>query len=134
MVAYKKAIENVIGSTERDSEIFLHESCIYMDVYEQLLNDGYEVLQVYDGFYMNKENKDIQKIIESKAMNYYNKYINNNNKESNIYNTIVKSFNIDMASLVDEALNLASCDKNKEKHTDNNADFNKNYEKLKKVG
>ena len=139
MVAYKKAIENVIGSTERDSEIFLHESCIYMDVYEQLLNDGYNVLQVYDGFYMNKENKDIQKLIENKAMNYYNKYINNNNinkdnKESNIYNTIVKSFNIDISSLVDEALNLASCDKNKEKHTEKYDDFNENCEQLKKVG
>ena len=138
MVAYKKAIENVIGSTERDSEIFLHESCIYMDVYEQLLNDGYNVLQVYDGFYMNKENKDIQKLIKSKAMNYYNKYINNNNKDnnkvSNIYNTIVKSFNIDISSLVDEAYNLASCDKNKEKYTDKYTNFNENCEQLKKVG
>ena len=69
-------------------------------------------------------------------MNYYNKYINNNkdNKESNIYNTIVKSFNIDISSLVDEAYNLASYDKNKEKYTDFNAEINKNYEQLKKVG
>ena len=59
---------------------------------------------------------------------------NKDNKESNIYNTIVKSFNIDISSLVDEALNLASCDKNTDKYTDFNTEINENYEKLKKVG
>jgi len=50
-----KMVDN-IGDTY-DSEIFLHESCIYMDLAKELLDMGFDLVQVYDGFYVNKTNE-----------------------------------------------------------------------------
>ena len=38
-----------------DSEIFLHESCIYMELQKALLERGFDVTVVYDGFYVEKQ-------------------------------------------------------------------------------
>ena len=78
---------NAIGPSW-DSEIFLHESCIYMDLLESLLRDGIDVVQVYDGFYVKKNqvitsNKILSDICQSKLKDiiskYKSKYITNNN-------------------------------------------------------
>jgi hypothetical protein len=68
---YKKSIEETIGELKYDSEIFFHESCIYMRVLKALLEKGYNVLQIYDGFYIDKECKEIEEIVKSKALEYY---------------------------------------------------------------
>ena len=41
----------VEGCVLYDSEIFFHESCIYLDVLEELLGMGYFVWLCYDAFY-----------------------------------------------------------------------------------
>lgn len=99
MKAYKDSIAETIGELKYDSEIFFHESCMYLDVLKSLLDDGFDVLQIYDGFYTDKECKDIEERISNITEAYYNKYINNNkdkiinNNDNNINNTIVKKFN-----------------------------------------
>lgn len=50
----QKNMTDTIGQTY-DSEIFLHESCIYMELCKELLERGYKVVQVYDGFYVNRD-------------------------------------------------------------------------------
>jgi len=82
MKCYKQAIEDTVGKLY-DSEIFFHESCIYMDVLAELLNRGVNVLQIYDGFYTDVEVKDIEEIIEDKALNYYKRYINKDDNDNN---------------------------------------------------
>lgn len=47
-------LRKTIGKTY-DSEIFLHESCIYMLLMRELLKRGIVVTQVYDGFYAPQE-------------------------------------------------------------------------------
>jgi hypothetical protein len=51
MTQYKKSVEQALGYKLYDSEVFFHESCIYMDVLKTLLNKGYFIWQQYDGFY-----------------------------------------------------------------------------------
>ena len=85
MQIFRKAIIIAEGGKTYDSEIFLHESCIYMDVLKELLDKGYYVWQCYDAFYAtnpyNQTNEGFEKmvseIIEIKANNYINKYCNN---------------------------------------------------------
>ena len=43
------AVENIGGFF--DSEIFLHESCIYLNIYRDIVNQGIRCSQVYDSFY-----------------------------------------------------------------------------------
>lgn len=127
MSAYKQAIASIVGELKYDSEVFFYESCIYLDVLKELLNRNYKVLQIYDGFYLDRECKDIEKIVKCKAETFYSTYINklsynnnininkistnnnnklsiNNNKLSiNKYISIVKKFKVDdISSLVDE--------------------------------
>ena len=130
MQSYKCAIQDTVGELKYDSEIFFHESCIYLDVLSNLLSNGYNVLQIYDGFYTDKSINNIENIIKFISESYYNKYINNNNdKETNTtntnrYTTIVEKFKEDghnvcyrnrnvtfdgydyVKQLVDSALNL----------------------------
>ena len=51
-------MRKVVGDTY-DSEIFLHESCIYMLLMRELIKRGYTVTQVYDGFYCDKDIEDL---------------------------------------------------------------------------
>ena len=49
----KKNIENNIGPTY-DSKIFVIESYIYAILSKTLLDEGFELVQIYDGFYVKK--------------------------------------------------------------------------------
>lgn len=75
MKSYKKSIEETIGTLKYDSEIFFHESCIYMDVLLNLLERNFNVLQIYDGFYLDKECKDIEEVVKQSSESYFNNYI-----------------------------------------------------------
>ena len=131
MSKYRQAIISAEGGNTFGSEVFFHESCIYLDVLYELLKKGFDVLQIYDAFYSKKEGMSneefetlVRQIVENKAIQYINKYqtnINNtinkyNNNLANNYNntinrynnTIVESFSnnekIDISSLVEQAL------------------------------
>jgi hypothetical protein len=105
--SYKDSIKTTVGDL-MDSEVFYHESCIYIDVLLALLETGVNVLQIYDGFFVPAVfSGDIASIIKASATNYYNKIshkiINNNNSiinhihnninNNNIYNNITFSYN-----------------------------------------
>ena len=61
------------------SEIFLHESFIYMDVLYRLLTMGYDVIEVYDCFYVKGECPELPSLcrclIETSAREYYDLYV-----------------------------------------------------------
>lgn len=77
-----KQMTTVIGQTY-DSEIFLHESCIYMDLQKELLERGFDVTVVYDGFYVGKREgfteADLSdlccQILQEKSKQYMERYI-----------------------------------------------------------
>ena len=120
MSKYRQAIVLAEGGNTFGSEVFFHESCIYLDVLYELLKKGFDVLQIYDAFYSKKEGMSneefetlVRRIVKTKAIQYINKYqinINNNNNNNKIINnnTIVKSFynsdKTDILNLVEQAL------------------------------
>lgn len=59
---------------KRDTSVFLHESCIYLEVRKELFNRGIDVVQVYDGFYFKKGTIpcDMEDIIQRAASEYCN--------------------------------------------------------------
>ena len=87
-----KAQDNMFKAIGKsyESEIFLHESCIYAQVAHKLRTMGYKVMQIYDGFFTDKEldKQQFDDIVKEQAMLYYYKYINNhnNNNNNNQYN------------------------------------------------
>lgn len=91
MKAYRESIIQTIGELKYDSEIFFHESCIYMDVTYSLLKKGIDVWQQYDCWYTDKEVVNIEQIVEQCV----NKYIksNNNNNNNKIITTITNNTN-----------------------------------------
>lgn len=70
---------NAIGKSWQ-SEIFLHESCIYTEVAHRLRQEGYKVVQIYDGFFTDRflEKSKFNLIVREEAMRYYSEYINKN--------------------------------------------------------
>lgn len=74
-----KAQDNMVKAIGKsyESEIFLHESCIYAQVSHKLRQMGYKVIQIYDGFFTDKElSKDtFDKIVKEQAIRYYKTYI-----------------------------------------------------------
>jgi len=77
----KQAIIKAEGGRLYDSEIFFHESCIYMDVLYQLLNEGFFVWQCYDAWYAKKDGVTqkefeayVTKLVEEKANEYIKNY------------------------------------------------------------
>ena len=65
------AMRKVLGKTY-DSEVFLHESCIMIDVmWELIVHRGCKVFPVYDALYFDKEQNDIEQIVEKCALKYY---------------------------------------------------------------
>ena len=65
------AMRKVLGQTY-DSEVFLHESCIMIDVmWELIVHRGCKVFPVYDALYFDKEQNDIEQIVEKCALKYY---------------------------------------------------------------
>lgn len=85
MKIYQNAIIAAEGGRLYGNEIFLHESCIYMDVLYKLLQDGYEVWQCYDAWYAKK--KGI-------SQEYFQEYVTNLVEEkANLYiDTVVEKF------------------------------------------
>ena len=62
------------------SEIFLHESCIYIDVFAALVKRGFRLIQIYDGFFLkgilsDSETAEIHGIIKACAEAYYSRFI-----------------------------------------------------------
>lgn len=53
-----RGMREVVGKSY-SSEIFLHESCIYIDLLEELIKRGFRVGQVYDGFYSDRPIEDV---------------------------------------------------------------------------
>ena len=47
------AVEKIGGFF--DSEIFLHESCIYLNIYKDIVDSGIRCTQIYDSFYFNAD-------------------------------------------------------------------------------
>lgn len=85
MKLYQDAIIAAEGGKLYGNEIFFHESCIYMDVLYELLQDGYKVWQCYDAWYASKEGI---------TQEYFEKYMANLVEEkANLYiDTVVESF------------------------------------------
>ena len=78
----KTKITNVIGKSY-NSEIFMHESCIYIDAIKRMMDIGYKVLPIYDCFCFNKQ-YDTESVeidvntmaacIDASTEDYYNKF------------------------------------------------------------
>lgn len=80
----RKAKQRVIdfcGETD-NTAVFLHESCIYLDVREELFKREIDVRQVYDGFYFASGTmpRDMAEIIEQAAKKYYLKILKSSKK------------------------------------------------------
>lgn len=59
------------------SEIFLHESCIYIKALRKLMERGERALLVYDCFYIldsNLTSRDVEKVVRECANEYYQKW------------------------------------------------------------
>ena len=116
MKSYRESIMQTVGELKYDSEVFFHESCIYLDVTNELLSRGYNVWQQYDCWYTDKEVVDVEQIVSQYVIRYISSSSNNNNNNNNSNNnkhnninkintTIVKTFAEDNVNiLVDEAL------------------------------
>ena len=79
---YKQRMKNIIGKFYQ-SEIFVYESCIYLDIYEQLLKNHNKVIQIYDEFVSNDDiTYEIEKYIKDNINTLREKYIINNNNKS----------------------------------------------------
>lgn len=91
---YQRRVFEVCHRTyenKRDTSVFLHESCIYLEVRKELFKRGIDVVQVYDGFYFKKGTlpPDMDEIIQLSALRYYN--INNKIVKLNAIENISKS-------------------------------------------
>lgn len=81
MKAYQKAVIKAEGGKLYGTEIFLHESCIYLDVLKELLDNGFFCWECYDAFYARKEGvtqeefeKYVEALVEEKANAYIKRY------------------------------------------------------------
>jgi hypothetical protein len=91
--AYLAAAKKVLGGN-LDTELFLHESCIYLLVAKKIREMGIKLVQVYDGFYTDKKVENIEKIVEDCALEYYSEFLQEreNEKESDCGRTKVEGF------------------------------------------
>ena len=65
---------NIIGKFYQ-SEIFVYESCIYLDIYEHLLKNHKKVTQIYDEFVSNEDiREEIEKYIKDNINSIKDKY------------------------------------------------------------
>ena len=87
LLSYRHNMLEVLGSSFQ-SEIFLHESCIYMHALYELVKQGWHVAQVYDGFYATHTDKsldlttDIESILDSYVYEYRAEYAKTFNQSS----------------------------------------------------
>ena len=75
---YYNALQQVIGFTS-SSEIFMHESAIYLNVLKRLTNHNVHTYQCYDAIYTNCHISEqaFKNLIKDEALKYYDKYKNN---------------------------------------------------------
>ena len=67
------AVENIGGFF--DSEIFLHESCIYLNVYRDIVRSGIRCSQVYDSFYFKAGTDiDVNRLYEDNLRLYKSRF------------------------------------------------------------
>lgn len=67
------AIEQIGGFF--DSEIFLHESCIYLNIYKDIVDSGIRCTQIYDSFYFNADvNINVNQLYKTHLSQYKLKY------------------------------------------------------------
>lgn len=85
MHKFRTRMKQVLGGKTYDSEIFLHESCIYAEVNLALLQSGWKTVQVYDGFYAIHEDKtrdlhqEISSLLKKIVPEYVKKYMKTDN-------------------------------------------------------
>ncbi len=97
----------------KDTSVFLHESCIYLEVRKELFNRRIDVVQVYDGFYFKKGTIpcDMEEIIQRAASEYCN-----GNKKFALFNTsrsigeALHETHVDITSLPGGATGLSLAD------------------------
>lgn len=80
MFDYKNAIITAEGGYLYDSEIFYHESCIYLLVLKWLLDNGFYVWECYDAFYAKKEGvtqEEYEQLVTCVVTDIANEYIIN---------------------------------------------------------
>ena len=69
------AIEKIGGFF--DSEIFLHESCIYLNIYKDIVDSGIRCTQIYDSFYFNaNSNINVNQLYKTHLSQYKLKFAN----------------------------------------------------------
>ena len=67
------AVEKIGGFF--DSEIFLHESCIYLNIYKDILDSGIRCTQIYDSFYFNADsNINVNQLYKTHLSQYKLKF------------------------------------------------------------
>ena len=67
------AIEKIGGFF--DSEIFLHESCIYLNIYKDIVDSGIRCTQIYDSFYFNADsNINVNQLYKTHLSQYKLKF------------------------------------------------------------
>ena len=60
-----------------DSEIFLHESCIYLNIYKDIVDSGVRCTQIYDSFYFNaNSNINVNQLYKTHLNQYKLKFAN----------------------------------------------------------
>ena len=69
------AIEQISGFF--DSEIFLHESCIYLNIYKDIVDSGIRCTQIYDSFYFkSNSNININQLYKTHLNQYKSMFAN----------------------------------------------------------
>lgn len=70
----KAQMDFMLGYTVMGNEVFLHESCLYLDLVKALRDRGIKVVQVYDGFYSDQDIAGLCKsMLPDIAKRYYGK-------------------------------------------------------------
>ena len=76
IVKMKDQMDYILGNLAMSNEVFLHESCLYLDLVKVLRDSGIKVVQVYDGFYSDQDIASLcQSILPDIANNYYDKVV-----------------------------------------------------------
>jgi hypothetical protein len=75
-------MQKVCGESIR-SAVFIHESCAYLNAYAEMVRRGWNVIQVYDGWYFKGGTaEEAREIVEKCAYDYYNKFLRENTNET----------------------------------------------------